>query len=88
MNSNSDSTFAARVREMWPGASDNELDDVLWSATSFPFGTTQEVLSQLKLSHALSGGDVEKAIDNAHREIEDAMDEYRRLYPVKENNNG
>ena len=58
------------------------MDDILWSATSFPFGTEAQILAQLRLSYTQSGGDVQKAIDDAHDEIEAAMEEYRQMYPV------
>ena len=80
----SDPTFAEQARAACPGASDDDIDDLLWSATCFPFGTTQQVLSQLSLSYATSGGDIQCAISDAHAEIEAAMDEYRAMYPVNE----
>ena len=75
-------TFIEKVRAVWPGTSDEAIEDVLWSATCFPFGTEAQVMAQLRLSYATSGGDVKKAIDDAHAEIEAAMQEYRELYPV------
>ena len=78
----SDPTFAERARAICPGASDDDIEDLLWIATSFPFGTAQQVLSQLSLSYTTSGGDIQRAIDDAHAEIEAAMDEYREMYPV------
>lgn len=81
----SEETLADKVRAMWPGCSDEELDDVLWSTTTFPFGNETQVLAQLRLSYETSGGNIEKAISDAHAEIEEAMREYRELYPVDSN---
>ena len=75
-------TFAEQARSICHGASDDAIEDLLWSATSFPFGTTQQVLSQLSLSYTTSGGDIQRAIDYAHAEIEAAMAEYREMYPA------
>lgn len=78
-------TFAEQARAICHGASDDAIEDLLWSATSFPFGTTQQVLSQLSLSYTTSGGDIQRAIDDAHAEIEAAMGEYREMHPVDPN---
>lgn len=78
-------TFAEQARAIRHGASDDDIEDLLWSATSFPFGTPQQVLSQLRLSYTTSGGDIQRAIDDAHAEIESAMAEYREMYPVDSN---
>lgn len=78
----SDQTFAEKARNCWPGVSDEALEDLLWSSTCFPFGTETQVMAQLRLSYTTSGGDIQKAIDDAHAEIEAAMNEYREMYPV------
>jgi hypothetical protein len=70
-----DPTFVEQARAICHGASDDAIEDLLWSATCFPFGTTQQVLSQLSLSYTTSGGDIQRAID-------DAMAEYREMYPA------
>lgn len=81
----SELTFAEKVRKAWPGASDDELEDLLWSATSFPFGTEAQIMAQLNLSYTTTNGNIGQAIDDAHHEIETAMQEYRELYPVNPN---
>lgn len=73
----SDTTFIEKARAAYPDTSDDELEHLVWNVTSFPFGTTQQVLLQLSLSYATSGGDIQHAITDAHDEIETAMEEYR-----------
>lgn len=72
-----DPTFAERARATCPGASDEDIEDLLWSATYFPFGNAEQILAQLRLSYTTHNGDVAAAIQDAHMEIEAAMDEYR-----------
>ena len=71
-----DPTFVEQARATCPGASDEDIEDLLWSATCFPFGNAEQILTQLQLSYATHNGDVTAAIQDAHMEIEAAMDEY------------
>lgn len=41
-------TLAARVREIYPSVRDEDVLKVLWNATSFPMGSSEEVLQQLR----------------------------------------
>lgn len=41
-------TLAARVREIYPSVRDEDVSELLWNATSFPMGSSEEVLQQLR----------------------------------------
>lgn len=62
-------TWFDLVRKHWPGINDDEADLVLWNATCFPFGTVDQVTSNIIEMHARSGGDPREAVNLAVADI-------------------
>lgn len=60
---------------LYPSASREQVIDLLWSATRFPFGTVGEVREQLQDHLAHTDGSVEAAINRAESKMQEAMGE-------------
>jgi hypothetical protein len=73
-------TIIDKVKEVWPGASDEAAESLLWEASSFPFSDEESVMAQLKASYEKFGGDVRLAIDDAYAEIDRAMKEFNEKH--------
>jgi len=58
-------TIQVRAKQIWPGLSNQELDIVLWSCTTFPSGNEDDILAVLKDAYLKSGGDLLQALHQA-----------------------
>lgn len=66
-------TLKRRAREVWPGLNDKEIDIVLWSCTTFPVGSDNEVLAALRDAYSKSDGNLLAALEAADRERSQAQ---------------
>lgn len=58
---------------LYPSASREQVIDLLWCATCFPFGTVGEVREQLKEHITCTDGTLEAAITRAEEEITEQL---------------
>ena len=68
------------VKKHWPGISDNDATDVLWSATCFPMGDAETIEQQIKEAYIKGQGSVGQAI----AQVEDEMFEEFKRHKVME----
>lgn len=61
-----------------PEISENSIHDFLWSATSYPCSDFDYQQKQIREMVLRSGGNIEKAIELAHQDLDIAMTEYRK----------
>lgn len=72
-------TTVEPVREFFPGVSDDQADDFVWSCTSFPFGSPDgrsaaaAYRDQVRALWCRSGGDLEEAFRIANDDVDQAM---------------
>jgi len=63
------------VRKHWPHLSDEEMHDLLWNATAFPFASGEHTAIQVEEMAVRSGGYLGVALALADEDIEKAMAE-------------
>ena len=69
-----DETGQEFVERIWGRkASDEELDGLLWHCTAFPCVGVEELEKQLIKVKEKSGGDYDKAMEQAEESINEAM---------------
>lgn len=69
-------TYEEKVRSIWPGITEDEAGYLLMNVTCYPFGPDERVFEQLQEAYAMSGGDIEKAVEQAHEVTERGMRQY------------
>lgn len=72
-------TWIDLAKRIFGTHSDKEAHDLLWFATCFPFGSILHVARQLKDLRIRSNGNFDVAMAIADKEMEEAMQEIRRL---------
>lgn len=77
--------FEQELEKLFPGCTDEDVDNLLWGATCFPaMGSDSEgleyYLTQLKEGVEATDGSVSAVIDRAHKITEDAMREYNNKH--------
>ena len=65
-----------RVIEVWPGATPDDAERLLWEATAFPFCSEDAAIERLRDTYTRTNGNVTQAIDNAYREMDRLMAEH------------
>lgn len=68
--------YLDKVRQIWPNVTDEQAAWLLDNATCYPFGPDSRVFEQLAEAHAMSGGDVLVAVEQAHAATERGMRQY------------
>lgn len=66
------------VQKHWPSAAtDDQVEDVLFNVTSFPFGSMEYITNQLIEYHAKSGGDIDLAMAIVSKEMDETWEKYK-----------
>lgn len=68
-------TYADLVRRLWGPLTDEQVDHLLWSCTSFPCTSALQVARDVKRAKRMSGGDLDKAVALAYEELNLLMEQ-------------
>lgn len=66
-------TWNEMVRRLWPGISEEDVNDLLWGATCFPFGDVRTTVKQLLQAKRAGRGNVSAALAFADEQMNEAM---------------
>mgnify|MGYP003323478920 CR=1 FL=1 len=66
-------TWPELVRTIWPKATDDQVELLLWETTCYPMGSAEQVEQQLRDIYTKSNGDVALALEITYKEISEQM---------------
>jgi len=74
------------VQRIWGDHTEKQMTGLLWHCTAFPCVDPDELERQLKKVKAISGGDYDKAMEQAEEIIQEAMKGIKTLAGKGTNN--
>jgi len=67
------SKYEDKIRSLFPGVTGEQAEDLLWCCTAFPFNGIDNAMKQLEEMSERSGRNFSKAMEIAHKDVEEAM---------------
>lgn len=67
-------TYIELAQFVFPGATTEQAESLLWNCTAFPFDVPEGIEKALREAYAASGGDVDKALAWSYEELDKAWE--------------
>ena len=79
-------TWHDLARRVYPQATDDECERLLWECSPFPFGSVRQVLRGMRESFSAGGGTVLGAVNHSYAQLDEAMAEINQADLESEGN--